>query len=1387
MTNTGVRIDGRVLSNALPEVRHDLKHIAFSQIKGHSRVLDHLVYGAYSTKAWDDFTYREGVLQGNLEEIFVRAMEVYLSMDASASQEAVRAAIEKDIQRSLADMPEDVFVSLEEGSEFRRAVNVYQRLNQQLDSEGEIRIIHTYAPRFLNPESMGRAGEDAAVLSNLSGPVVGQLKAPLWEIYDLFRLDRRTRIYLLKDEAFAWIRDFGSEAHKQVARAVLRDRKDLEADEVSHLLQLLVTTVVENAMDGYMQRVERDEVTDEDFTLQYEIVSKADAIHVRFVDNGMPQSISERTADKLVARVTGKRRLGGGGFALIDIPEYLKFFDATRLPVMYDRTDGKAGTVFEFSVPTRQALEDRPARRRMGLRRIDGEAAKDEAMSAENPVDHQEQRETAAKISAGLAANFTVPPGEPMFKDTQRVSAMAGMFPKTSSGERQAVATDIYGMAITDLPQTMRDYLRDVVVAEWLSIFDGAEQEIDHFIPARETYHVSVAVVQDVAASEDEAVGVLGRPGQKLTARQREKILAEIKQILNAKGSIHLSPVGARVGADGTLIMVFEYDPVLYEIRDETIRAIHANAENYTGRPKPLVHITLSRTLNNPTVTPMILSKLRRFEEKFAMISLADMGLTAPAQINRINYSHELRWMHTEVGASEDIELASRDQASVSEPSADDGALLSDRERAIVEGVKLDLFDPYFELSQLFPYSEESLNRIPQNNFGVSVRDRFVRSDGTLAPFYNVSLYSFPEQSGGVYRAFESIQNDFAALPFADRFYISPLNSVHLTLGPVLVPQRAEYDARELAGLPVRIDQLLADVAPFDVWIEGITIDETSGRILAQVFPLPNNASQDPHLKLKQALNENTTVGRTTITLAAPYQPLTDAERRQLVEWVRARRGLEIGRMRVSEGRLIHASDSFNVNRLSETVIPFGKTLDTKVPKILDISMDQAMTGQTRREIDWLSVDDLRQRFRDYAEQNKSRRKSLLNEWQQNERRRFRVSGTIVLRRVNGQWYFLMAERNSEKDRGKGLFTIPSGKLESDEDSLTAALRELHEEAGITSEKEDVVLQLDDLFGNKENILLHTFIVVQDQGNMDVDIGMLDEDGHPELTNFTWLRVDDFLKSPAAKESAVTVLLTQAHPERDVVLAPGFHESRLLRVLSGIFDNILQGDPDAAVLGDRHRAYRWNQSFPGLTKYSIEAVGDHSQSTARLHAVLYAPAVKDAGRADPLARFEGLLTTAQLANMRERLNTAVTDGEAAFIRKYEIELSNLHADQAVVADDDGKETRAGISGIQARLKTGIAFIFGTGNNGTVIDANGQILTEEGVLTELGHNILWRARSNTWVFTGRQTKGDRPEREAGDVSFEDSFSGPNIARQFSHESGATVTAETYIADLPEAFG
>ncbi len=68
----------------------------------------------------------------------------------------------------------------------------------------------------------------------------------------------------------------------------------------------------------------------------------------------------------------------------------------------------------------------------------------------------------------------------------------------------------------------------------------------------------------------------------------------------------------------------------------------------------------------------------------------------------------------------------------------------------------------------------------------------------------------------------------------------------------------------------------------------------------------------------------------------------------------------------------------------------------------------------------------------------------------------------IALSEENGRLTFWLTRRTSKLRDHPGQFALPGGRFDTGEDAVAAALRELHEEIGITAEREQVLGLLDD-------------------------------------------------------------------------------------------------------------------------------------------------------------------------------------------------------------------------------------------------------------------------------------------------------------------------------------
>ncbi len=99
-----------------------------------------------------------------------------------------------------------------------------------------------------------------------------------------------------------------------------------------------------------------------------------------------------------------------------------------------------------------------------------------------------------------------------------------------------------------------------------------------------------------------------------------------------------------------------------------------------------------------------------------------------------------------------------------------------------------------------------------------------------------------------------------------------------------------------------------------------------------------------------------------------------------------------------------------------------------------------------------------------------------------------------------------------------------------------------------------------------------------------------------------------------------------------------------------------------------------------------------------------------------------------------------------------------------------------------RGKDGMAFILGTGTNGAAL-SDGDLYTDHDSLLELGFNLIRkRDLGDVWIFTGPDTKGDRPVKQPGDQYNIDLFNGEGLAKGFTHLNGARVVAGHFV-DFP----
>ena len=277
-----------------------------------------------------------------------------------------------------------------------------------------------------------------------------------------------------------------------------------------------------------------------------------------------------------------------------------------------------------------------------------------------------------------LHKNYDVVVGERLFKEDEKLNKMKEMFYDYTierdmkrvekeyrekqkrnpqdfsmtyepSGEKEwrAVGTNIFSVALCEFPKTLRKFLKRVG-REWVETFActmrAEELKKEVYLPKEDSYHVSICCVQDVA-KDDENVGILGNPDDALDDEQLIAIMRKLVTITKeTNGFIELKPVGVRLGTDGGVVLACEIDKTLQKLREKTIEAtMEATNGLFTGRAKPMVLITVARTLENPIVTSFQSKVIKIFKEKYERVYLA------PIRIKSIFFSHETRWMHEKI------------------------------------------------------------------------------------------------------------------------------------------------------------------------------------------------------------------------------------------------------------------------------------------------------------------------------------------------------------------------------------------------------------------------------------------------------------------------------------------------------------------------------------------------------------------------------------------------------------------------------------------------------------------------------------------------------------------------------------------------------------------
>ncbi len=102
------------------------------------------------------------------------------------------------------------------------------------------------------------------------------------------------------------------------------------------------------------------------------------------------------------------------------------------------------------------------------------------------------------------------------------------------------------------------------------------------------------------------------------------------------------------------------------------------------------------------------------------------------------------------------------------------------------------------------------------------------------------------------------------------------------------------------------------------------------------------------------------------------------------------------------------------------------------------------------------------------------------------------VAIVVTKSAYNDEACFLLTRRAKGLTRHSGQYALPGGRLEPNESTETAALRELNEELGLTASASQVIGQLDD-FATRSGFRITPVVVWLDQNsNMALDPGEVD-------------------------------------------------------------------------------------------------------------------------------------------------------------------------------------------------------------------------------------------------------------------------------------------------------
>ncbi len=256
------------------------------------------------------------------------------------------------------------------------------------------------------------------------------------------------------------------------------------------------------------------------------------------------------------------------------------------------------------------------------------------AAIAKDPVEHigviPPERQAEINLEA-LYAKFAqrmrnIRAGEKLAENENEFERVRGMFPNG-----QAKEADIWGTTIDDFPKDLSDDLQRIT-EEWLALLP----QVAHFRTSH--YHIGVTMIQDQDLSNQGGDDI-----HRLSAAEIDAASREIRAIVaTTPGPIRLRPRGIRLGPDGSLIFVFDFSQEIHRLRQALRDGILKVTPKHWQRPKPMIHMTLVRLLENVLVDEPTAEAIRNFAEKYEDVrSVAGM-----IEVHGIHLSHEIRWMH---------------------------------------------------------------------------------------------------------------------------------------------------------------------------------------------------------------------------------------------------------------------------------------------------------------------------------------------------------------------------------------------------------------------------------------------------------------------------------------------------------------------------------------------------------------------------------------------------------------------------------------------------------------------------------------------------------------------------------------------------------------------